>query len=68
MLAYTNRHWIKQPEHVVRNWSHKKKHHLLCVLDGWHSKHKAETIAVTKNQKSLLEVAGFTMPRHPDQA
>ena len=68
MLAYTDRHCIEHPEHVIKSWSHKKERHPLCVLDGWHSKHKAETTATTKNQKSLLEFAGFTVSRPPDQA
>ena len=68
MLAYIDRHWIEHPEHVIRSWLHKKKRNLLCVLDGWHSKHKVKTTAATKNQKSLLEFAGFTVSRPPDQA
>ena len=68
LLAYTDRKWIKHPEKIIKSWSHKKKRHLLCTLDGWHSKHKAETTAVTKNQKSLLKFAGFTVSHPPDQA
>ena len=67
LLTYTGRHWIKQPEHFIRSWSHKKKRQLLCVLDGWHSKYKAETTVVVKNQKSLLEFAGFTVSRPPER-
>ena len=40
LLAYTNRRWIKHPEHVMQSWSLKKKCHLLRVLDGWHSNTK----------------------------
>ena len=68
MLTYTDRHWIEHPEHVIRSWSHKKKRELLRVLDGWHLKHKAETTAAVKNQKFLLEHAGFTVSHPPEQA
>ena len=40
LLAYTDRSWIKHPEHVMQSWSLKKKCHLLRVLDGWHSNTK----------------------------
>ena len=28
--TYTDRHWIKHPEHVIRSWSHKKKRHFFA--------------------------------------
>ena len=64
LLTYRDRHWIEHPEHVIRSWFHKKKRQLLRLLDGWHSKHKTKTAAAIKNQKSLLEFAGFTVS-HP---
>ena len=66
-LHSPTRHWIKHSEHVIRRWSYKKKRQLLRVLDGWHSKHKTETIAAAKNQKSLREFAGFTVLHPPER-
>ena len=68
MLTYTNRHWIEHPKHVIRSWSPNKKRQLSRVVDGRHSKHKVKTSAATKNQKSLLKFAGFTVSHPPEQA
>ena len=67
MLDYFDRHWIEHLEYVIRGWSYKRKRQLLRVLDGWHSKHKAETTAATMNQKSLLGFADFTVSHPPEQ-
>ena len=67
LLTYTNRNWIEHPKHTIRNWSHKKKRQLLRVLDGWHSKHKAETTVAVKNQKFLLEFVGFMISHPPER-
>ena len=67
MLNYFDSHWIEYLEHAIRSWPYKRKHQLLRALDGWHSKHKAETTAATVNQKSLLKFAGFTVSHPPEQ-
>ena len=64
MLNYSDRHWIEHPEHAIRSWSYKKKCQLLCVIDDWHSKHKAETTAVTVNEKPNLSLLALRCPTH----
>ena len=68
MLYYFDGHWIEHPEHTIRSWSYRKKRQLLRVLDGWHSKHKAEITTATANMKSLLDYADFTVSHPPEQA
>ena len=67
LLHYGDRHWIEFPEHTIRGWKFQRKHRVLRVLDGWHQKLTAETIAFRKNQILLLDYAGFTVTTLPPE-
>ena len=65
LLHHHDRHHINYREQTITSWKHKRKYRLLKILDGWHQKFKAETDASMKNQKSLLDYAGYTIPPSP---
>ena len=66
LLHHHDRHHINYREDTITSWEHKRKYRLLKILDGWHQKFKAETNASMKNQKSLLDYAGFTTLPPPE--
>ena len=61
LLHHHDRHHINYREKTITSWKHKRKYRLLKILDGWHQKFRAETDASMKNQKFLLDYAGYTI-------